>query len=85
MFQVRLQTQPHPLPGEKPLFTGTFDCFLKTIRNEGVTGLYKGMLAPLLGVSPIFAICFFGYGTGKRLQQKSSTDKLTYVSFVMEN
>ena len=59
------------------MFKGTWDCFYKTVRNEGVGGLFKGMLAPLLGVSPIFAICFFGYGTGKRLQQKSPTDKLT--------
>lgn len=25
---------PKPLPGEKPMFTGTLDCALKTIRNE---------------------------------------------------
>lgn len=76
-IKVRLQTQSAPLPGEKPLFTGTIDCFFKTLRNEGVRGLYKGMLAPLLGVSPIFAICFFGYGTGKKLQKKSPDDVLT--------
>jgi len=75
--QVRLQTQALPQPGEAPVFTGTLDCLTKTIRNEGVRGLYKGMVAPLLGVSPIFAICFFGYGTGKKLQQKNPTDHLT--------
>lgn len=35
------------------------------------------MAAPLVGISPIFAISFFGYGLGKRLQQKQSGDPLT--------
>lgn len=53
--------------GEKPLYTGTFDCIQKIVRNEGVRGLYKGMAAPLTGVSPIFAISFMGYGVGKKV------------------
>jgi solute carrier family 25 carnitine/acylcarnitine transporter 20/29 len=36
---------------------------------EGIRGLYKGMLFPLVAVCPVYALCFFGYGTGKRLQQ----------------
>ncbi len=47
--------------------------------TQGPTGLYKGMLAPLLGVTPLFAVCFFGYGVGRKLQQKSPTDELRYV------
>lgn len=35
------------------------------------------MTAPLTGVAPIFAMSFFGFGLGKRLQQKSSDQKLT--------
>lgn len=58
---------PIPKPGVAPLYAGTLDCFRKTIRYEGVLGLYKGMGAPLLGVSPIFAISFMGYGVGKKL------------------
>lgn len=46
----------------------------KTIEKEGFFGLYKGMGAPLAGVSPMFAICFFGYGLGKRLQTPSGAD-----------
>ena len=34
ILQVRIQTMPTPSPGEKPMFTGTLDCFLKTVRNE---------------------------------------------------
>lgn len=32
--QVRLQTMPQPEPGQKPMFSGTLDCALKTVRKE---------------------------------------------------
>lgn len=35
------------------------------------------MSAPLTGVAPIFAMSFFGFGVGKRLQQKTPDEKLT--------
>lgn len=69
---------PRPAAGEPPMYTGTLDCATKTIRNEGVKGLYKGMSAPLTGVAPIFAMCFAGYAVGKRLQQRGEDAKLTY-------
>ncbi|KAG7160121.1 Mitochondrial carnitine/acylcarnitine carrier protein-like [Homarus americanus] len=78
-IKVRLQTQPIPEPGKKALYSGTWDCALKTIRNEGFFGLYKGMAAPLIGVTPMFAICFLGFGIGKKLQQTSPDQKLTAV------
>lgn len=73
-IKVRLQTMPRPAAGEKPLYAGTLDCAKKTIAKEGALGLYKGMSAPLTGVAPIFAISFFGFGLGKRLQQGSNAD-----------
>ncbi|XP_015178963.1 PREDICTED: congested-like trachea protein [Polistes dominula] len=76
-IKVRLQTMPLAGPNEKPLYTGTFDCAKKTVTKEGIRGLYKGMGAPLLGVAPIFAMSFLGYGVGKKLQQKGPDDKLT--------
>ncbi|KAG8186349.1 hypothetical protein JTE90_005877 [Oedothorax gibbosus] len=78
-IKVRLQTMPKPAPGQLPLYSGTFDCAKKTVVKEGVLGLYKGMAAPLAGVTPMFAVCFFGFGVGKRLQQKSPEDQLTYL------
>uniref|UniRef100_A0A0A9XL33 Congested-like trachea protein n=1 Tax=Lygus hesperus TaxID=30085 RepID=A0A0A9XL33_LYGHE len=66
-IKVRLQTMPVPRPGEAALYAGTFDCAKKTIKLEGVRGLYKGMAAPLAGVAPIFAISFLGFGVGKKL------------------
>jgi solute carrier family 25 carnitine/acylcarnitine transporter 20/29 len=35
------------------------------------------MAAPLIGVTPMFAVCFLGFGIGKRLQQKTHDEQLT--------
>ncbi|KAK5615199.1 hypothetical protein CRENBAI_004481 [Crenichthys baileyi] len=77
-IKVRLQTQPKPKPGESLLYAGTIDCLKKTLAKEGVKGLYKGMAAPIIGVTPMFAVCFFGFGLGKKLQQRTPDDILTY-------
>ncbi|XP_076056587.1 carnitine/acylcarnitine carrier protein colt, mitochondrial isoform X2 [Oratosquilla oratoria] len=78
-IKVRLQTQPKPEPGQSLLYKGTWDCASKTVRKEGVRGLYKGMAAPLVGVTPMFAVCFLGFGIGKKLQQTHPEQKLTAV------
>lgn len=78
-IKVRLQTMPKPQPGQQAMYKGTIDCATKIIAKEGPLGLYKGMGAPLTGVSPMFAVCFFGYGVGKRIQQKDPTDELTLL------
>lgn len=67
---------PKPGAGIAPLYRGTWDCLTKTVRHEGFSGLYKGMGAPLAGVSPMFALSFFGYAVGKRIQQKHPNDRL---------
>ena len=38
-LKVRLQTQPV----NKPIYKGLTDCFLKTLKWEGIGGLYKGV------------------------------------------
>ncbi|KAK1150540.1 mitochondrial carnitine/acylcarnitine carrier protein-like [Acipenser oxyrinchus oxyrinchus] len=77
-IKVRLQIQPKAAPSQAVLYSGTIDCFRKTVAREGLRGLYKGMGAPLAGVTPMTAISFFGFGLGKRLQQREPTDTLTY-------
>lgn len=55
-IKVRLQTT------EKAQFKGPLECLLKTVRHEGVRGLYKGATPPLVGwmfmdsvyIAPVF-------------------------------
>lgn len=71
-----------PAKGELPLYSGTYDCAKKTVQREGFRGLYKGMSAPIAGVAPIFAISFFGFGLGKRLQQNTPDENVIILIFV---
>eukprot|EP01123_Difflugia_compressa_P013667 TRINITY_DN6473_c0_g1_i1.p1 TRINITY_DN6473_c0_g1~~TRINITY_DN6473_c0_g1_i1.p1 ORF type:complete len:298 (-),score=45.27 TRINITY_DN6473_c0_g1_i1:44-937(-) len=72
-IKVRFQTMPY-VQGQPPLYTGVVDCAKKIITKEGFGGLYKGMLAPLLGVTPMYSLCFLGYNFGKKI----FTDESTY-------
>jgi len=38
-----------------------------TLAKHGPLGFYKGVTSPLLGVTPMFAVSFWGYDLGKRL------------------
>jgi len=84
-IKVRLQTAPttiNPKLAEMGLntphtsYSGALDCFRKTLAHEGILGFYKGMASPLLMVTPIFALGFFGYSVGKKV--------VTYVSPTQE-
>jgi len=65
-IKVRIQTMVIE-PGKQAPYSGTFDCAKKIIAKEGALGLYRGMGAPLTGVTPMYALCFFGYGLGQKL------------------
>ncbi|XP_050526999.1 congested-like trachea protein isoform X2 [Daktulosphaira vitifoliae] len=71
-LKVRLQTMPSVQPGQTPMYTGAWDCAVKTVKREGFLGLYKGMGAPITGVAPIFAISFLGFGLGKKIFASNS-------------
>lgn len=43
-LQVRLQTMPPVQPGKVPIYTGAWDCAVKTVKKEGFFGLYKGII-----------------------------------------
>eukprot|EP00924_Labyrinthula_sp_SR-Ha-C_P016527 maker-scaffold_6-snap-gene-6.9-mRNA-1 protein AED:0.01 eAED:0.01 QI:164/1/1/1/1/1/2/129/286 len=61
-IKVRLQTSNE--------YTGVIDCFKKTVAKDGYKGLYRGMAAPLLGITPIFAVYFWGFDLGKDIARK---------------
>jgi len=60
-IKVRLMTDT------KGEFKGAMDCFRKTVAKDGFVGLYAGMGAPLVAVTPIFAVYFWGFDTGKQI------------------
>lgn len=64
VLRTRLQTQGtvmHP-----PTYTGIWDVARKTIRNEGVRGLYKGLTPNLLKVAPALSITWIVYENSKK-------------------
>ncbi|KIV84272.1 hypothetical protein PV11_00062 [Exophiala sideris] len=68
LVKVRLQT------AEKGVYSGALDVVRKTIAREGLArGLYAGVSAPLVGVTPMFAVSFWGYDMGKQLVNTFST------------
>ncbi|RDW91900.1 mitochondrial carrier-6 [Coleophoma crateriformis] len=68
LVKVRLQT------AEKGVYTGALDVVRKGIARDGLRkGLYAGVSAPLVGVTPMFAVSFWGYDVGKSLVKRFST------------
>lgn len=61
LTKTRLQTAA---PGA---YTGGLGVVKKTLARDGATGLYRGVVPPLLGVTPIFALSFWAYDASKRL------------------
>ncbi|KAE9607025.1 hypothetical protein Lal_00025857 [Lupinus albus] len=57
-IKVKLQSQPTPLPGQLPKYSGAIDAVKQTIAAEGPRGLYKGMGAPLATVAALNAVLF---------------------------
>eukprot|EP00262_Sarcandra_glabra_P006866 TRINITY_DN19426_c0_g1_i1.p1 TRINITY_DN19426_c0_g1~~TRINITY_DN19426_c0_g1_i1.p1 ORF type:complete len:299 (+),score=58.61 TRINITY_DN19426_c0_g1_i1:179-1075(+) len=57
-IKVKLQSQPAPLHGQLPKYSGAMDAVRQTIAGEGPKGLYKGMGAPLATVAAFNALLF---------------------------
>ena len=55
MVKTRLQNQTASGPGGLR-YTGPIDCFQKIVKNEGYSGLYRGLKPNLIGVTPEKAI-----------------------------
>ncbi|KAL1859893.1 carnitine transporter [Paecilomyces lecythidis] len=62
LVKVRMQT------AQKGVYSGAMDVVRKTVAREGLArGLYAGVSAPLVGVTPMFAVSFWGYDLGKTI------------------
>ncbi|XP_065662369.1 mitochondrial basic amino acids transporter isoform X2 [Hydra vulgaris] len=62
--KARLQTQGVNTNGN--IYSGTWDCFTKTLRQEKFSGLFKGMSSPLIGTAFWNAVVFSSYGNSIR-------------------
>ncbi|CAH8605370.1 hypothetical protein MS3_00009165 [Schistosoma haematobium] len=62
VVKTRLQTIKH-IEGEK-VFKGITDCFVQTLRNEGVHGLFKGAGCRVMVMAPLFGIAQTVYYLG---------------------
>ena len=55
LVKTRMQNQ-RKVAASEILYTHSWDCFRKVVRNEGFSGLYRGLLPQLVGVAPEKAI-----------------------------
>lgn len=76
-IKVKLQSQPTPLPGQLPKYTGAIDAVKKTLAAEGPGGLYKGMGAPLATVAVFNAVLFSVRGQMETLLRSEPGAPLT--------
>ncbi|RFU27025.1 hypothetical protein B7463_g9306, partial [Scytalidium lignicola] len=68
LVKVRLQT------AERGVYSSAIDVVKKSVAKDGLSrGLYAGVSAPLVGVTPMFAVSFWGYDVGKNLVRRFST------------
>ncbi|KAF9385895.1 hypothetical protein CPC16_007793 [Podila verticillata] len=73
LLKVKLQTQFKPAPGSLPVpgaikpYTGVLDAGIRTFRQQGFRGLYRGMDITLLRDVPSYFSYFVTYEGGKRL------------------
>lgn len=62
----------HPFDLTKVLLqTNQYSSAMKAVRDtvakHGPLGMYRGVVSPLLGVTPMFAVSFWGYDAGKKI------------------
>ena len=65
LLRTRLQSQGtaiHP-----PTYTGVMDVTLRTVKGEGVRGLFKGITPNLIKVVPAVSITYVVYDNSKRI------------------
>lgn len=67
LIKVRMQTGTTGVGSA----VGVLPILRQTMAREGLRGIYRGVSAPITAVSPLYAICFWGYDMGKRVVVQS--------------
>lgn len=65
--KVKVQTQDHV----HPRYRGAIDCLIKTFREEGLRGLYRGVSTPIVAAAAENATLFFTFDTSMRALRNS--------------
>jgi solute carrier family 25 (mitochondrial phosphate transporter), member 23/24/25/41 len=67
MALVRTRLQAQGMDGNPVLYSGTYDCLRTTVRQEGVRGLYRGIMANFLKAIPAISISYVVYEHSKQV------------------
>lgn len=59
LIRTRIMQQARHADGQGVLYTSALDCFGKTLRSEGLQGLYKGFVPVWMRIGPHTIITFF--------------------------
>ncbi|PWA22625.1 hypothetical protein CCH79_00001997 [Gambusia affinis] len=70
VVSTRLYNQPVDHLGKGQLYKGFSDCFSKTLKKEGLTGLYKGLGASYFRLGPHTILSLFFWDELRKLYQK---------------
>lgn len=62
---VRTRLQAQGMGGESNRYSGMIDVVVKTVRREGVTGLYKGILPNIMKLAPAAGISWYTFEKAK--------------------
>uniref|UniRef100_A0A8C5AHT4 Solute carrier family 25 member 35 n=1 Tax=Gadus morhua TaxID=8049 RepID=A0A8C5AHT4_GADMO len=73
VVSTRLYNQPVDHLGKGQLYRGYVDCFSKTMRKEGLTGLYKGLGASYFRLGPHTVLSLFFWEELRKLYQNHSS------------
>ena len=65
-IRTRLQVDAMSNTGGQRLYRGAWDCLQKTVKHEGIRGLYKGMASPLAAQGFYKAVMFGSFGFASR-------------------
>ncbi|KAG5284610.1 hypothetical protein AALO_G00028570 [Alosa alosa] len=72
VVSTRLYNQPVDHLGKGELYRGFSDCFSKTLKKEGVTGLYKGLGASYFRLGPHTILSLVFWNELRKVYQKHS-------------
>ncbi|KAF9104061.1 hypothetical protein BGX27_010258 [Mortierella sp. AM989] len=64
-------------------YSGTWNCFSTILKQEKVTGLYKGMASPMVGVALVNALLFGVYGFFMDIQMTNPGDDPTLTQIFL--